>query len=442
MAQLGKSADSGVDTSSGVSHSAAQEALQYLRNGDTSIRTFQGLDGRQLANSTDVDIFEVREGYSRSFTGLDDDALREHLKNDTLATRSTRRIRIIFLDGDERNAEILPITADSLRLIQSTYNISPRFFFYLSRQQMAGSTLHHGSDQNRLTRIEFWYSAVVRTMTNNDAPTSDNSRRVMNWLRCCVWTDFDAVTGCTTCLVWRLPKAMKQAFVDDFAGPRGSILEQNPMLTHAAWTERLCTHTRDINMWFFEPLYEVEHQTGRLKNPADLFDAARNLTRVQRQIRQVLTDYEIFLVSAKMLRKQNENMAMLLRLYARKSHTASPSEEVHNQVTQNLKQVRRELKLGKTYLGLYLERCNSGIQDMQAISTQHSAEIQIKTSKEFTQLSRDSTEDNQSLRAIQIMTAIFLPPSLISSLFGMGFFSTDRAEDGGSVFSVARTWWW
>lgn len=39
------------------------------------------------------------------------------------------------------------------------------------------------------------------------------------------------------------------------------------------------------------------------------------------------------------------------------------------------------------------------------------------------------------------MTAIFLPPSLISSLFGMGFFSTSMDGDR-VVFSVARSWWW
>ena len=69
--------------------------------------------------------------------------------------------------------------------------------------------------------------------------------------------------------------------------------------------------------------------------------------------------------------------------------------------------------------------------------------MQLKTSREFTQISRDSGEENQSLKVIQFLTAIFLPPSLISSLFGMGFFSTGTSEDGSHVvFSVAKTWWW
>lgn len=81
---------------------------------------------------------------------------------------------------------------------------------------------------------------------------------------------------------------------------------------------------------------------------------------------------------------------------------------------------------------------------MQLLTKQ--IQIQLKTSREFSQLSRDSTEDNKSLKTIQILTAIFLPPSLISSIFGMGFFSTDIAEEGiiekPVVFSVAGNWWW
>lgn len=268
-------------------------ALDHLRRGDSlGIKTFKGLDGRQVSTSTKADIFEVKNGVGCLYPGLDDDALRASLRDDAPGTRSGRRLRIIFLDGDESEAERLPITSESLKFVHDTYDIAPRFSFYLSRQQMAGSSMHFDSD-NKPGRLQWWYSAVLRTMTAHNPTETDNSRRVLNWMRCCVWADYDAATGDSTVFAWRFPVHMKQAFLDEFSGPKGAVLETHPMLLHASWTERLCTHTRDINLWFFEPLYGVENHLSHMKSPADLFETTRNLTKVYRQIRQVLSDYEV-----------------------------------------------------------------------------------------------------------------------------------------------------
>lgn len=356
------------------------EALDHLRYGDSSIETFWGVDGRHTTHYTKASVFEARDGQGVYVPDLNDDEFRTHLQNDTPGVRQGRRLRIIFLDGDECNADLLPITSSTMQLTHDTYGIANRFSFYLSRQQMAGSSMHYDPVTNEPARMEFWYSVVVRTKAKAGPTESDNSRRVVNWSRCCVWADYDARTGDSTCFAWRYPLHMKQTFLDNFLGPRGGALQTHPMLLHASWMERLCTHTRDINLWFFEPLYEVEHQVGRLRSPADLFDSARSLTSVYRQIRQVLTDYEVFLVSAKSLRKQNEAMANLLKMYAERNGNHKPSTELQGQLHMTFKQVRRELKLGKTYLTLYLERCISGIADMQSVSTQHSAEVRSPVS--------------------------------------------------------------
>ena len=39
------------------------------------------------------------------------------------------------------------------------------------------------------------------------------------------------------------------------------------------------------------------------------------------------------------------------------------------------------------------------------------------------------------------MSMLFLPASLVSSIFGMGFFSTSAGDDGKSVFVVSGNWW-
>ena len=61
---------------------------------------------------------------------------------------------------------------------------------------------------------------------------------------------------------------------------------------------------------------------------------------------------------------------------------------------------------------------------------------------ESTQIARASHQDSQALRVIQILSVFFVPASLISSIFGMGFFSTSPSNDGGAVFSISDNWWW
>jgi hypothetical protein len=37
---------------------------------------------------------------------------------------------------------------------------------------------------------------------------------------------------------------------------------------------------------------------------------------------------------------------------------------------------------------------------------------------------------------------VFLPASLVSSIFGMGFFNTQPLENGSAQFTVSGNWWW
>lgn len=135
-------------------------ALEHLRRGDTlGIKAFEGAYGHKLSTQTNADIFEVKNGEGRLYAGLDEDALRASLQSDALDTRTGRRVRIIFLDGNEHDPERLPITSESLKLVHHTYDITPRFSFYMSRQQMVGHSLRHNA-QNHAERLQFWYSAV------------------------------------------------------------------------------------------------------------------------------------------------------------------------------------------------------------------------------------------------------------------------------------------
>lgn len=64
-----------------------------------------------------------------------------------------------FLDGDEDNAERLPITSDALQHVFKTYTVSHRFAFFLSKQRTAGASMHYETDSTQPRRLGKWLSA-------------------------------------------------------------------------------------------------------------------------------------------------------------------------------------------------------------------------------------------------------------------------------------------
>lgn len=61
--------------------------------------------------------------------------------------------RYSFLDGNENDAERLPITSNALQYVFETYNISHRFAFFLSMQRMAGASMHYETDSTQPRRL-------------------------------------------------------------------------------------------------------------------------------------------------------------------------------------------------------------------------------------------------------------------------------------------------
>lgn len=60
---------------------------------------------------------------------------------------------------------------------------------------------------------------------------------------------------------------------------------------------------------------------------------------------------------------------------------------------------------------------------------------------ESTQIARASYQDSRALRVIQILSMLFLPAALVSSIFGMGFFSTSQGANGQAIFMISKSWW-
>lgn len=73
--------------------------------------------------------------------------------------------------------------------------------------------------------------------------------------------------------------------------------------------------------------------------------------------------------------------------------------------------------------------------------TDNTSQVNLRMATESTQIARASHQDSRSLRIIQILSMLFLPASLVSSIFGMGFFNTSQGTDGQAIFTISHSWW-
>ena len=67
--------------------------------------------------------------------------------------------------------------------------------------------------------------------------------------------------------------------------------------------------------------------------------------------------------------------------------------------------------------------------------------VNLKMATESTTIARASHQDSRALRYIQILSMLFLPASLVSSIFGMGFFSTSTDRNGKAILVISHNWW-
>lgn len=198
----------------------------------------------------------------------------------------------------------------------------------------------------------------------------------MNWLRFFAWSSFDASTGISTSIVFRYPIHLKDRFFAEFLGPAGAMLEQHPMFMHASFLERITTQTREIHFSLCDPMYSLEEELSQGPNcNVRLFEIGRELTEYYRKMRQVKTDIDIVMCSAKTLRKQNRVLAEMMKICAERSLGLKPSFELQMQLDQTFESVEKELELSAVYLALYSERCNTSITIAHSLSNQRSAEV-------------------------------------------------------------------
>ncbi|KAK9791968.1 hypothetical protein SCARD494_07375 [Seiridium cardinale] len=415
-------------------------SLSDLLYNDTSEGAFanEAAGGtNQFSAESCADVLEIFDGRGAVLRqNLDDEDIRAWLKSE----QEPARMRILFLDAINEKPDFLPVTESLLRDIFDVFDVSPRFSDNLSRQHMPGRCTHRLRDGT--IRHEMWYTAVLRSEGNHIRSQSANhtmelTRQYAYWQRFCIWSDCrlpkdgdEENTSVMTYMVWRCPQDVKQSFFSTFSGEAGSKLLDHPMGVHAFMTEKIVLHTHDFLAYFSNPLYQWEGKASELRTPDDYTARSRAFLALSRQIHQISTDYDILTSSIEHLKAQ-------VAWFGKQSEArvADHIEDAQSAMEDIFENLEKEVKLIGVYTRLYLERSKIGVDECYAMINQRDSELNI-------QIAQASNQDNRSLRIIQILSMIFLPGSLVSSVFGMGFFSTSPSDEGGeAVFAASSRWW-
>ena len=196
---------------------------------------------------------------------------------------------------------------------------------------------------------------------------------------------------------------------------------------------------------------------------------AREFLAVSRRLEQITTDYDILRAAIDHMvaqstwyeeRGEKNAFALTSPPAGTSPMTILPSEKARSLLHNNLDNLKQDIELVRSYNRLYRVRSKIGINECFAMVNQINAEVRQLDSRlrmdasqadthqqnnraalESASIASASRADNRALNSIQFMTMLFLPASLVSSIFGMGFFNTSVEDDGRTTFTASNKWW-
>lgn len=246
-------------------------------------------------------------------------------------------------------------------------------------------------------------------------------------------------TGDTTMIVLRCPADAQERMLSLIGdgGDGHSLLIRFPMLVDAFIAEDLAVRSQQFSEEFAKPMYGLELDLGH--NAFEFTQRARRFMLMARQMGNVLIDYDIYQSSLMLL----QEVYQMIRMADPPRHlTQQQWQDIHYEFDgKTFELIHSQLNLLRKYGQLYEERSKIGNAECTALVNQREVEISKQMSAESTVIARSAHQDGQSLRIIQYLGLLFLPLSLCTSVFGMGFFSTEQA-DSGTSFLVSDRWWW
>ncbi|KAF2785923.1 hypothetical protein K505DRAFT_261000 [Melanomma pulvis-pyrius CBS 109.77] len=358
-----------------------RRGLDFLLHGDAA-ETICVHDDKRYSNTSTADVFEVRDGRGDLRTRLNDEQIAASIKTD-LADVTSSRVRIYFVDAIVDDGDRLPLTRTTLKLLCDSYQVTPRF---------------------------------------------------------------------TDLLWWQYMPEIKRKFWKNFSEVPGARLQEHSMFAHMFILQHAAMTSIAIQNTFSNPLYKLEElSTENLPGKVHTIRAQEFLA-LCRRFEQIAVDYDILDAAIDMVKceaKYYENVFCRpldsIAAPDRQQNLRSPnmpSKDASTILEDMLSRLKQDSTLIRSYNRLYRQRSKIGVNECFALVNQKDAEQNNRTALESASIARASRTDNLSLRSIQYMTMFFLPSSLVASIFGMGFFSTDKVDGKRNPELIVSTKWW
>ena len=161
-----------------------------------------------------------------------------------------------FIPDKPHQTDKLQLSNTAFELLFERFSISSRFAGMIQMQMCPSRKLQYDTETKKLTRLQFIYSAINRSLSAAENP-KDPTKRVLDWQRFVVWTGRDMLTGATTMVILRCPPDAQERFItsmgDEAEGQR-QLLRQ-PMLPHAFFAEDLIIRGTWFSGEWAKPIY-------------------------------------------------------------------------------------------------------------------------------------------------------------------------------------------
>lgn len=166
------------------------------------------------------------------------------------------------------NTDKLQISRTTLLLLSDRFRICSKFAGMIQMQMCPSRELEYDTKTNKISRIQYLYSAIDREFTST--PTASVTvERFLECQRSIAWTSRDMHTGSTTMVVLRCPAQTQKQLVDAFSEvEHRRHLLRYPMIIHACFAEDIFVRSMEFSREIAAPMYGWVSILGKLLHNA------------------------------------------------------------------------------------------------------------------------------------------------------------------------------
>ncbi|OSS54163.1 hypothetical protein B5807_00375 [Epicoccum nigrum] len=340
-----------------------------------------------------------------------------------------------FLEG--RKQDRINISRDALLKVMTKYDIAPGACSHIRGQEQIFGARTSKNEMNEVTAVEFWYAIRARAYFRQIDKDAD--------LKMTVVTKYNVATRSTVVLLkYRsfndLPTKLKCDLISKLkelvCQPNTELIAHNPFavsLLHfnctAQWYRRAARDPRDSVRHEEEKAHDIsKNKKNEVEaiNVRRLHLTMRNLDQDKLQLTQIIG-------TISSLRKQHESFYR----FVKKVSAPEDRDWLYLRVEEELDRLDDQLHYLRASIEDVCGRAQRLLDLLFNLSGQQSARWSEK-------VGRQAMHESANMRAIAIVSMMFLPGTFVSGILGTNLFTQEELNsdsDAGSPFRASAHWW-